>query len=377
MKILRILALSALLLPAAGFAQVKINALPNNPGAVLGTDITIDDTGTVTYSTPFSHVLTYVQGNISVQCATLPALTGAITSSGCVTTYSGILPAGSEPAHTGDATNPAGSLALTVKGVNGTLFSGLATGLVKNTTTTGVPSIATSADVIADWTGSCSSSTFLRGDGACTTPAGTGTVSATGSPASGNLAKFSGALSLTNGDLSGDVTTSGTLAATVVKLNGTSLAGLATGLVKNTTATGVPSIAAAADVVATFGTCTGVQYLAADGACHNPGAPIANLQAGNYTFVLGDANVKQVQHTSGTAHTFTIPDNGTVQFPVGSVLTLINSVGGGVVTIAITTDTLYWAPTGTIGSRSLSAVGIATIVKVTATTWFITGAGVS
>lgn len=42
-----------------------------------------------------------------------------------------------------------------------------------------------------------------------------GTVTTTGSPASGNLTKFSGATSITNGDLSGDVTTSGTLASTI------------------------------------------------------------------------------------------------------------------------------------------------------------------
>lgn len=42
-----------------------------------------------------------------------------------------------------------------------------------------------------------------------------GTVTTTGSPASGNLTKFSGATSITNGDLSGDVTTSGTLVTTL------------------------------------------------------------------------------------------------------------------------------------------------------------------
>lgn len=44
---------------------------------------------------------------------------------------------------------------------------------------------------------------------------GSGTVTTTGSPASGNLTKFSGATSITNGNLSGDVTTSGTLATTI------------------------------------------------------------------------------------------------------------------------------------------------------------------
>jgi len=44
---------------------------------------------------------------------------------------------------------------------------------------------------------------------------GGGTVTTTGSPANGNLTKFSGATSITNGDLSGDATTSGTLAVTL------------------------------------------------------------------------------------------------------------------------------------------------------------------
>jgi hypothetical protein len=48
----------------------------------------------------------------------------------------------------------------------------------------------------------------------------------------------------TNANLSGDVTSVGN-AATVVKINGTSLAGLSTGILKNTTTTGVPTIAVA------------------------------------------------------------------------------------------------------------------------------------
>lgn len=44
---------------------------------------------------------------------------------------------------------------------------------------------------------------------------GSGTVNTTGSPANGNLTKFSGATSITNGDLTGDVTTGGTLATTL------------------------------------------------------------------------------------------------------------------------------------------------------------------
>ena len=54
--------------------------------------------------------------------------------------YSGLV---SNATHTGDAE---GNVGLTVKGINGTLLSNLNTGILKNTTGTGVPSIAVAAD---------------------------------------------------------------------------------------------------------------------------------------------------------------------------------------------------------------------------------------
>ena len=55
-----------------------------------------------------------------------------------------------------------------------------------------------------------------------------GSVTTTGSPASGNLTKFSGAATVTNGDLSGDCTTTGTLAITCTKTNGVAFVASAT-----------------------------------------------------------------------------------------------------------------------------------------------------
>jgi hypothetical protein len=103
-----------------------------------------------------------------------------------------------------------------------------------------------------------------------------------------------------------------------------------------------------------------------------------NSQSAAYTLVLADAG-KQIFHPSAdtTARTFTIPANGSVAFPVGTAVTFINQNGAGVVTIAITTDTMRLAGAGTTGSRTLAANGVATAIKVTSTEWIISGTGLT
>lgn len=103
-----------------------------------------------------------------------------------------------------------------------------------------------------------------------------------------------------------------------------------------------------------------------------------NSQSVAYTLVLGDAG-KHILHPSAdtTARTFTIPANSSVAFPIGTSVTFINQNAGGVITIAITTDTMRLAGAGTTGSRTLAANGIATAVKVTSTEWIISGVGLT
>jgi hypothetical protein len=98
-----------------------------------------------------------------------------------------------------------------------------------------------------------------------------------------------------------------------------------------------------------------------------------NSKSSAYTLVIGDAG-KHIYVT--TTATITIPANGTVAYPIGTVINLI--AGSGVtITVAITTDTLYLGGTGTTGSRTVAAFGMATLVKLTSTTWIIGGTGVS
>ena len=102
-----------------------------------------------------------------------------------------------------------------------------------------------------------------------------------------------------------------------------------------------------------------------------------NSQSAAYTTVLTDAG-KAILHpsTDANARTFTIDSNANVAYALGTVLTFINMTSQ-VVTIAITSDTLYLAGTGTTGSRSLAQYGMATAIKMTSTTWIISGSGLT
>lgn len=108
------------------------------------------------------------------------------------------------------------------------------------------------------------------------------------------------------------------------------------------------------------------------------GASLGNSQSTAYTTVLTDAN-EMILHPAAdtTARTFTIDSNANVAYPVFTAITFINQHGAGVLTIAITADTMRLAGAGTTGSRTLAADGIATAVKVTATEWLISGTGLT
>jgi hypothetical protein len=102
-----------------------------------------------------------------------------------------------------------------------------------------------------------------------------------------------------------------------------------------------------------------------------------NSQSANYTLVLADSG-KHIFHPVGdnNARTFTIPANSSVAYPIGTAITFINMAVANV-TIAITTDTLVLSSAGTTGSRTLATNGSATCIKITSTSWLISGSGLT
>jgi hypothetical protein len=124
------------------------------------------------------------------------------------------------------------------------------------------------------------------------------------------------------------------------------------------TVTGTPSAAT------TTNGANGIGYM---------GLPQNATTTGAYTILAADAG----KHIYSTAtRTVTIPANATTAMPVGATIVFVAATGA-TVTIAIATDTMYLAGAGTTGSRTLAAFGIATAVKITSTSWIISGNGLT
>ena len=97
----------------------------------------------------------------------------------------------------------------------------------------------------------------------------------------------------------------------------------------------------------------------------------------NYTTVIGDAG-GHLYYTTSTTATITLSTNSSVAYALGSIITVISGAGAGVITITSgTNETLLMANSGFTGARTLNSPGIATVIRVTTTTWFISGAGLS
>lgn len=113
----------------AGLTLFKLNL--KNPANTITSWFTTAATAARTWTMPDK------EGTVAMLSDITGTNSGTNTGDNATNTqYSGLV---SNATHTGDAT---GSTALTVVKINGTSLAGLATGILKNTTTTGVPSIA-------------------------------------------------------------------------------------------------------------------------------------------------------------------------------------------------------------------------------------------
>ena len=276
---------------------------------------------------------------------------------GSYATYWEILAAqGADGAGTGDVVGPAASVDSEIA-----LFSSTTGKLIKRASLTGLVK-ATSGVASAATAGT----DYVAPGGALGTPSsGTGT-NLTGIPIATGISGLgtgvATALAVNVGSAGAPVVLDGAL--------GTPSSGTLTNATGLPISTGVSGLGTGvATILATANTSSGsVGYL---------NVPL-NSQSAAYTTVASDAG-KAIFHPSAdtSARTWTIDSNANVAYPTGTVLTFINQVSAGVITIAITSDTLTLAGAGTTGSRTLAANGMATAIKMTSTTWLISGSGLT
>ena len=251
--------------------------------------------------------------------------------------------------------------------------SALATGIVKSTTTTGALTIAAGSDINSTF-GSQTQNYVYAAPGS----GGNGNATFRALVAADMPSLTSAQLATIVSDETGTgvavfgtspaITTSITTASTTFALINTTattvnFAGAAITAL-NIGASNAPVTAFAATAT-TSSTAASLGYL---------GMPQNSQSGSTYAIVIGDAG-KHLYFTGATC-TATIPANASVAFPIGTTIAFICS-SATTLTIAITTDAMYLGGTGTTGSRTLAAYGMATAVKVTSTSWFINGTGLT
>jgi hypothetical protein len=124
--------------------------------------------------------------------------------------------------------------------------------------------------------------------------------------------------------------------------------------------TGTSTITATAPTATANSTAASLGYL---------GMPVNSQSGSTYAVVVGDLG--KVIYFSATC-TATIP----ASLPIGSSIAFVAGTGA-TITIAQASDSMYLGGTGTTGSRTLAAFGMATAIKMASTVWFINGTGLT
>lgn len=102
---------------------------------------------------------------------------------------------------------------------------------------------------------------------------------------------------------------------------------------------------------------------------------IGTDQTGDYTAVLADQYQKLIPMNKATAIAFKLPTDASVDFPVGTVITILNK-GVGLCTIsAVTAGTTTILSAGaTAASPTLGQYKTAACIKTAANVWYVAGA---
>lgn len=95
-----------------------------------------------------------------------------------------------------------------------------------------------------------------------------------------------------------------------------------------------------------------------------------NTQAGNYILRLSD-NGRPVEMNSASANTLTVPNDGTVNFPIGAYIPAIIQLGTGQTSIAAASGVTLLSKGGNL--KLMSQYSAATLYKRAVNAWVLIG----
>ena len=345
-----------------------------------------DESGTNTVA--FTTSPTFITPTLGNASATSLAITGGTlsVSSGVSAPTWGLTGAGiSAPGATYTDTTSTGTVA-TVEAIhslnNPILASTLATTFTSattlylgtpsagaNVTITNAYSLYAAGGILLGGTLTANSTISLVGSSSATASIGTsittGTITIGGTTSTGTIT-----LGQSTGAQTYNIGTGATLAATTKTINigtagvSTSITNIAIGSAVSGSTTNL-TLNGSLAVASAITSAQSVGYI---------GYP-QNSTATGITLALTDIG-KHI-YVTATGQTITIPANSSVAFPIGTEILIVGGPTSTTTSIAITTDTLYLSSAGTTGTRTLAAYGMARLLKVTSTTWYIRGDGLT
>jgi len=106
-----------------------------------------------------------------------------------------------------------------------------------------------------------------------------------------------------------------------------------------------------------------------------PAFAVQTAKTADYTAASGDEYQQLVQMNKATAVAFKLPVDATYNFPIGTVITILN-IGAGTLTISAVTPgtTTVLSAGGTAASPTLAQYKSAACIKTAANAWYVVGA---
>jgi hypothetical protein len=105
-----------------------------------------------------------------------------------------------------------------------------------------------------------------------------------------------------------------------------------------------------------------------------PAFAVQTAKTANYTAASGDEYQQLIPMNKSSAADFSIPTDATYNFPIGTVITVLNQATNSVTIKAVTSGTTAILSAGTVPAQpTLPQYKSAAIIKTAANTWYVVG----